>query len=152
MSGAAPRSQQNRYDGDVRGERLLPYLWMLLASVAFALMGELAHALRSSCCWQVVALARSLLGLAFAAAFALAGGKRLVLWRPRALWLRSSAGGVSLVCNFYALTHLPVSDVLTMTNTFPLWVAVLSWPLLGQRPAGRVWLGVGPGLARVVAV
>ena len=63
--------------------RLLPYCWMLLASLSLALMGELAHALRSSCGWQLVALSRSLLCLILAVAFALAGGKRLVLWRPR---------------------------------------------------------------------
>ncbi len=125
---------------------------MVLGSLAFALMGELTHALRTSLDWQLVALARSLLGLFFASALALAAGRRLVVLRPRALWMRSLAGSVSLLCNFYALTHLPVSDVLTLTNTFPLWVAVLSWPLLGTAPTGRVWLAVAAGVLGVVLV
>jgi drug/metabolite transporter (DMT)-like permease len=37
---------------------------------------------------------------------------------------------VSLVCGFYALARMPVADVLTLTNMFPVWVAVLSWPIL----------------------
>jgi hypothetical protein len=41
----------------------------------------------------------------------------------------SIAGSISLVCGFYAMTHYPVSEVLTLTNMFPLWVAVLSLPL-----------------------
>jgi drug/metabolite transporter (DMT)-like permease len=134
------------------GASRLPYLWMLLGCVAFACMGELVHALRSACDWRLIALARSFLSLLFAAWLALAAGKRLVLWRPRSLWMRSTAGGISLVCTFFALTRLPVSDVLTLTNTFPLWVAVLSWPLLGQRPTAGVWLAVLCGVAGAVLV
>jgi drug/metabolite transporter (DMT)-like permease len=125
---------------------------MLCGSLAFALMGTLAHALGPRCDWQVIALVRSLLPLAICAFLARRAGARLVFWRPRTLWVRSCAGSVSLVCTFYALTRLEVSDVLTLTNMFPLWVALLSWPLLRERPAGRVWLAVACGLAGVVLI
>jgi drug/metabolite transporter (DMT)-like permease len=115
-------------------------------------MGTLAHALSSSCDWRVIALARSGLALLFAALLALAMGQRLVLWRPGILWVRSLAGSLSLVCTFFALTRLPVSDVLTLTNTFPLWVACLSWPLLGEVPPGSVWLAVAGGVLGVALV
>jgi drug/metabolite transporter (DMT)-like permease len=129
-----------------------PYLWMLAGCLAFALMGTCAHALRSSCDWQVIALTRSLLALVLAAVFTLASGGRLVFWKPRTLWWRSLAGSVSLVSTFYAFTRLPVSDVLTLTNMFPIWVAFLSWPVLGEPPAGYVWLSVGSGVAGVVLI
>ena len=90
---------------------MLPYLWMLLGSLAFALMSTLAHALADSCDWQVIALTRAGLAFGFAALLALAAGVRVFVWRPRTLWMRSLAGSVSLVCTFYALTRLPVSDV-----------------------------------------
>ena len=96
---------------------------MLLGSLAFALMSTLAHELREAYDWQVVALVRAGLVLVIAALLALAGRARLVLWRPGTLWLRSIAGSISLVCTFFALTRLPVSEVLTLTNMFPLWVA-----------------------------
>jgi drug/metabolite transporter (DMT)-like permease len=133
-------------------QRLLPYLWMLCGSAAFALMGGLAHALAPRCDWQVIALARSLLPLLLAAALVRRAGARFVFFRPRTLWVRSCAGSISLVSTFYALTRLPVSDVLTLTNMFPLWVALLSWPLLRERPAGRVWLAVACGLAGVALI
>ena len=63
--------------------------------------------------------------------------------------MRSIAGSVSLVGTFYALTHLQVSTVLTLTNTFPIWVAVLSWPLLGEMPSARVWMAVLSGVLGV---
>ena len=125
---------------------------MLGASLAFALMGGLAHALAPRCDWQVIALARSLLALLLAAALVRQAGVRFVFSRPRTLWVRSCAGSVSLVCTFFALTRLPVADVLTLTNMFPLWVALLSWPLLGERPSGRVWLALACGLAGVVLI
>jgi drug/metabolite transporter (DMT)-like permease len=133
-------------------ESVLPYLAMLSGSIAFALMSTLAHALGSSCDWQVIALVRTGLALVFAAGLALTSGVRLVFWRPRSLWMRSLAGSMSLVCTFFALTRLPVSDVLTLTNMFPVWVALLSWPLLGERPSPLVWLSVASAAAGVVLI
>src|SRR5947209_2413723 len=68
-------------------------------------------------------------------------------WRVVAL-----ARSVSLVRTFYALSRLPTHVVLTLTNTFPLWVAVLSWPLLGERPPGSVWLAAGCGVLGVALI
>jgi len=81
-----------------------------------------------------------------------AGGVRLVFWRPRTLWMRSIAGSISLVCGFYALTRMPVADVLTVTNMFPVWVALLSWPLLGLVPTAEVWIATAMGLAGVALI
>ncbi|TMQ35176.1 MAG: DMT family transporter [Planctomycetota bacterium] len=125
---------------------------MLLGSLAFALMSTLAHELREAYDWQVVALVRAGLVLVIAALLALAGRARLVLWRPGTLWLRSIAGSISLVCTFFALTRLPVSEVLTLTNMFPLWVALLSWPMLQEPPSAGVWLAILCGLTGVVLI
>jgi drug/metabolite transporter (DMT)-like permease len=57
-----------------------------------------------------------------------------------------------MVCTFYGLTRLPISDVLTLTNMFPIWVAVLSWPVFGEIPTGSVWLAVASGLAGVALI
>lgn len=131
---------------------LLPYLWMLSGSFAFALMGLTAHALRTSCDWQLIAAARTGLALVFAVALTLAAGARLVFFRPATLWMRSIAGSFSLVGTFYAYTRLPPSDVMTLTNMFPIWVAVLSWPLLGEPPPASVWICVASGIAGVALV
>jgi drug/metabolite transporter (DMT)-like permease len=136
----------------VTKESLLPYCWMLAGSLAFACMGTLTHALGSSCDWQVIALVRTFLAMIFAAILAVSAGARLVIWKPRTLWIRSIAGSISLVCTFYALTRLPVSDVLTLTNMFPIWVGILSWPLLGQAPSGRVWLSALSGVFGVFLI
>ncbi len=125
---------------------------MVLGSFSFALMATMAHALGPYCDWRVIALARTLLAMIFAAGLALAAGEKLVFLRPRSLWVRSLAGSVSLVCTFFAFTRLPVSDVLTLTNMFPIWVALLSWPLLKERPSGGVWVSVGSGVLGVALI
>src|SRR3954454_18398361 len=91
-----------------------PYAWMLCGCFAFAWMGQFAHLLRASCDWRVTALARSALALLLAVGLARLCGARLVLWKPRTLWLRSVAGSLSLLCTFYALAQLPTSTVLTL--------------------------------------
>ena len=131
---------------------MLPYLWMLSGAFAFAIMGAFAYALREVCEWQVVALARSIVPLCVAAYLARSAGVTLVFRGPRSLWVRSIAGSVSLISSFYAFTHLPISEVLTLTNLFPIWVAVLSWPLLKVVPALDVWIASATGILGVFLV
>lgn len=130
----------------------LPYLWMLCGAASFAVMAIVAAALRDQVDWQWIAIARTGLAMMFAAALAVAGGARLVFLRPAKLWMRSIAGSISLVCGFYAMTHYPVSEVLTLTNMFPLWVAVLSLPLLGEWPPLDVWPAVVIGILGVLLI
>ncbi len=133
-------------------DSLAPYGWMLCGCFALAWMGQFAHHLRESCDWRLVALARSALALTFAAGLARLTGARLVLWRPAALWLRGVASSLSLLCTFYAFAQLPTSEVLTLTNTVPIWVAFLSWPLLGVRPSLSIWLAAGCGVIGVALI
>src|SRR6478752_2957609 len=128
----------------------LPYLCMLLGAASFAVMAMFTVALKEQVDWQWIAIARTGLAMTFAAIMATAAGKRLVFFRPRKLWMRSIAGSVSLVGGFYAMTHYPVSEVLTLTNMFPLWVAVLSLPLLGEWPSSDVWPAVLIGIVGIV--
>lgn len=115
-----------------------PYVWMLCGSGWFSAMALLAHAAGDRLDWQVVAVARSGLAAAFAVAAAVAVGAKLAFPGGKMLWLRSLAGSTSMIGTFYALTHMPVSQALTLTNTFPMWVALLSWPLEGRRPTAGV--------------
>jgi drug/metabolite transporter (DMT)-like permease len=138
----------------VEKESVLPYLWMLGGCLSFAGMGTLAHAVGSRCDWRWLLLTRTALPLVLVAALAFASGVRLVFWRPPVLWMRSIAGSISVLCTFFVLTHtdLAVSDVFTLTHMFPVWVAVLSWPLLGAPPPGSVWAAVASGVAGVALI
>jgi drug/metabolite transporter (DMT)-like permease len=136
----------------VREQANRAYLLMLAGASAFATMGALSHAAGERCDWRLVAVARTSVAFALSATFARATGVRLVAFGPRVLWVRSLAGSLGVLCAFYALTHLPVSTALTLSNTVPVWVTLLAWPVLGQRPSGSVWLAVGVGVCGVALI
>ena len=125
---------------------------MLTGSVAFATMAALAKALCERWDWQLVAGVRAFLAFFFALVLALIAGARLVVWRPPVLWFRSIVGSFSMVCSFYAFKHLLLSDVLTIANMFPIWVALLCWPLLHEFPSGSVWVSIASGIAGVCLI
>ena len=118
-----------------------------------ARMGPLlAHLLRNECDWRIIALVRCGLAFVFAVGLARLCGAKLVVWRPAALWQRGCASSISLVCTFFALSRLPTSEVMTLTNTFPIWVAFLSWPLLQVRPTLSVWMAAVCGVIGVAMI
>jgi drug/metabolite transporter (DMT)-like permease len=125
---------------------------MLAGCACFSVMSVLAHAAGERCDWQTVAFFRAFLVLVFVGSLSVATGTPLVFLRPRRLWVRSIAGSTSLVMAFYALAKLKASTVVTLTNTFPVWVAVLSWPVLRVLPSARVWLAVLGGVAGVYLI
>jgi len=131
---------------------LRPYLAMLGAAAAFTVMGGCAHALGKRCDWQIAMIARSVIPMVLSGSLAVAGGARLVFWGPRNLWLRSIAGSLSMMGAFFAFTRLPVSQVLTLTNLYPIWVAVLSWPFLGRVPGVSVWIAAITGVVGVILI
>jgi drug/metabolite transporter (DMT)-like permease len=128
------------------------YLSMIWGALAFASMGALGHLAGERCSWQLVAVARSSLALIFSVVFALVTGVRLVFFKPATLWIRSISGSIGILCSFYALTHLPISTSLTLSNTVPIWVTLLAWPLLGYRPTKQIWLAIAAGIAGVVLI
>ena len=128
------------------------YLFMLLSAFAFASMGAFSHLAGERCDWHIVAVARSSLAFVLTLTLSLLTGVRLVFLRPALLWMRSVAGSLGVLFAFYALTHLPVSTSLTLSNTVPLWVTLLAWPVLGHRPRAAHWVAVGTGLVGIVLI
>lgn len=55
----------------------------------------------------------------------------------------------SLVGYFHALTQLPLALTVTISYLAPIFVAVLSVPVLGERPSPSIWLALAAGLAGI---
>jgi len=125
------------------------YVYMLLSAASFSVMSFITHSLRDTFSWQVIAVVRTAIALALMLILLKAAGAQVVLLRPGTLWIRSIAGSVALLANFFSMTHYPISEVLALSNMFPLWVAVLSWPVLGERPQLDVWIAAAFGVAGV---
>lgn len=118
--------------------------------MSFAAMSSMVHRLQGDCNWCITAVVRTFLAMILAAGLAVSAGARLAFFRPPVLWVRSIAGSMALLSNFYTLPLLPVADVLALTNMFPIWMAVISWPMLRIRPTADVWLSVACGTSGVL--
>ena len=85
----------------------------------------------------------------------------LLLWgrkmdfRARNLSLlvtRSLSGFLAMSCNFYALGHLPFGDAAMLVSTFPIFVAVLSFLFLGERPTRSLWILIAASWAGILLI
>lgn len=115
---------------------------MLIGSLFFAIMALLAESLKEQFSFPWISAIRS--GVATCLAFALAAfaGSKLVFFKPFTLWIRSLSGWISMMFCFYAMTHYDVEIVLALTNSYPIWVAILSWPILGIVPSLKSWIAL----------
>ena len=131
---------------------LRPYVWMLVGSFAFSWMAIFAHLAGRGVPWQAIAVVRSFLPLLIVVIWLKLDGGQLVFRGTPVLWMRSVAGSISLVGYFYALTRMPPADVYTLSNIFPIWVALLCWPMLGRVPSAAVWVSVVSGVLGVFLI
>lgn len=96
-----------------------------VAAFAFATMSTLVHAFGDRIAWPVVACARIAFTFVFAIATLRATGAPIIIRGNRVLWIRSLVGTVGVFCTFYALTHMYVTDAVTIIATNPIWVMVI---------------------------
>jgi drug/metabolite transporter (DMT)-like permease len=129
-----------------------PYLWMICSALSFSTMGAISKILAVSSDWRLLAVVRAALMLVFAGALGAATRTPFSLFATPMLWMRSLVGSLSMVCTFYTLTHLPFSEATTLIKSYPLWVVVLSWVVLGERPSAKVWIAILIGVVGVVMI
>ena len=131
-------------------------LWLLTAEACFAVMrvSTRASAAASELPWAEIAAFRFLVGALVPLTFALVRRVPLRVSDSRNAWLRSLFGTGGALSLFYALgTHaLSVGDATTLYSTTPLWVAMLSGPLLGEKVGLVVLFAVAAGFAGVVTL
>lgn len=72
--------------------------------------------------------------------------------RPWGFAFRGFIGVFGTVFCFYGMTHLPLADSVAIAFTIPLWITVLSWPLLGEPVGIGRWAAVLAGFAGVLVI
>ena len=117
-------------------------LYMILGGFTFATMGALTHALGSRIDWIVIAFFRMFLTFAFMATVLARESKFPFILNNPLLWFRSIVGSIAMLATFYALTKLPISDVAVVTETRPIWVALLAGFILGESTKSRIWISI----------
>jgi drug/metabolite transporter (DMT)-like permease len=78
------------------------------------------------------------------------GWRTLKTRRPLAHLLRGSLLVLANMCFFSALAAMPLAETVTLFYTAPLFICLLSWPLLGERVGAARWIAIAVGMAGVV--
>jgi drug/metabolite transporter (DMT)-like permease len=127
---------------------------MALAQLLFAMMAIGARFGGRDLPWQEVAATRFAVGALTAYVVARARGQSLRISRRREAWLRSVFGTLSAAGTFYvyAAPRLPLGDAVTLLSTAPIFVALLSAPLLGERVRPNVAVALALGFSGIVLV
>lgn len=123
--------------------------WMLVAGFLFATMGVFIKIAAAQFDAAELALYRSLFSLVAVAAVALARGG--TAWSPHmpTHLVRGTVGAISLIGYFYAIAHLPLSTAQTLNYTSPLFLAIATTVVMGERFTGRLVAAIVLGFAGV---
>jgi drug/metabolite transporter (DMT)-like permease len=128
--------------------------WMVLAQVFFAGMNLCTRLGARALPWSEIAAARFLVGALIAIGFSWYRGSSLRITDRPNTWRRTVFGTLAAICTFNALasSRIALGDAATLTATAPIFVALLSGPLLGERVGRRATLAIALGFAGIVAV
>ena len=128
--------------------------WMVLAQLFFAGMNVCTRLGARYLPWSEIAAARFFIGALIALAIGWLRSSSLRITDRPSTWRRTVYGTIAAMCTFYALSssRITLGDAATLTATAPIFVALLSGPLLGERVGGRLTLAIGLGFGGIVAV
>jgi drug/metabolite transporter (DMT)-like permease len=128
--------------------------WMVLAQVLFAGMNLCTRLGARDLTWSEIAAARFFVGALIAVVIARSRGSTLRISDQPNTWRRSVYGTIAAMCTFYALAsdRIALGDAATLTATAPIFVALASSKLLGERVGSRLGLVIGLGFTGIVAV
>jgi S-adenosylmethionine uptake transporter len=122
---------------------MIPALWMLFASFAFALMGTCVKLAAEQYSIAQIVTMRGLVGVALLYLMARFSRRSLKTAEPLSHLWRGLLGVVSLWLWFAAITRLPLATAVTLNYMSPIWTAValvglallrgqrVAWPLTG---------------------
>ncbi len=122
---------------------------MAAAAFGFATMSCIAHGFAGQVAWAAVACSRIALTMALMIVLMLATRTPFIVRGTRALWCRSFFGACGLMTTFYAVTHLPLADAITILSTAPIWMAVILNVFFGEKSPAHVWLHAALAVAGV---
>jgi drug/metabolite transporter (DMT)-like permease len=128
--------------------------WMALAQVFFAGMNVCTRLGARTLPWAEVAAARFLVGLLLAAGLARSRHTSFRISDRGAAWRRSIYGTLAAICAFYSLasSRIALGDAATLGATAPIFVALMSRPVLGEHVSLPELLAVALGFTGILAV
>jgi len=127
-------------------------LYMVIAVAAFALVNALVKYEEADYPVTEVVFFRSIFALLFSLALVMRGGGISILRTHRIVEHlgRGSLQFISMVCVFIAYHLMPLADAVAITFSSPLFLTLLSIPLLGEKVGPHRWGAVLVGFVGVL--
>jgi len=113
-------------------------LWMLAGTISVSVQSAVVKDLGATIDAFEIGFFRGLFGVLIVLPFAMRrvrlrdATRRIALHTGRAL-----AGTSAMICSFYALTSMPLTDAMAIMFTMPLFMILLAVPLLGETVGWR---------------
>ena len=128
--------------------------WIVFSQLMFTAMNIFSRLGGRDLPWSEVAGARFLVGAVVTLLIARAKGSSLRVTDRKNTWFRSIFGTVASFCFFFSVTspRIPLGDAITLGATGPIFVALLSGPVLGEKVGRHIFLAVGLAFLGVLAV
>lgn len=128
-------------------------LLMLGSTLAFGLMAVAIRYATGSVPTQEVAFFRNVFGLLVLLPMLLRPGRASLKTRqlPR-YFIRSAIGLASMLCAFWAIGHLPMSQAISLSYSTPLFVTIAAVLWLGETVRARRWAAVIIGFIGVLII
>ena len=128
-------------------------LWIVVGSLCFVAMTTMAKIMGSHFNTFEVAFFRAVFGFFAVVPFMLRIGPGVVRTRRLGLHIvRSFGGAFAMLCGFYAITHLPLADAVSISYARALFLIPLAVLLLGEVVRMRRWTATAIGFIGVLVM
>jgi len=128
-------------------------LLMLASTMAFGLMAVAIRLASATTATTEIAFFRNFFGLLAVLPLVLRRGEPLPRTRHLKRYVvRTVIGLASMLCGFWAIGHLPISQAISLAYSTPLFVTIAAALWLGEKVRVRRWLAVLAGFVGVLVV
>lgn len=120
--------------------------WMLLGGFSYTVTGAMVRILAGEYPMFEIVFLRCVIALVMMAPLILRlGVGKLKTKQPVMHLARTTIGYGGILCWFYGVSHIPLTDYYALQFTMPLFTIAGAVLILGERSSMRTWLAVGAG-------
>lgn len=127
-------------------------IFMIIASFCFALTGACTRLLGGAISSVELVFFRNVIGVGFILATLRHRPIKQKGGKPYLLIFRGIIGTISLYTYFYSITQIGLAEAITYQQTYPIFLALLSFYFLGEYLKKREWWAISLGFGGILLI
>jgi drug/metabolite transporter (DMT)-like permease len=127
-------------------------LYMLIASLSFAVMGGFAKVVSAILPAVEVTFFRNVFGVALIGYAIYRSPLKQIGGKPLLLLFRGVMGFAALLAYFYIIAYIPLGEAVTYNKTSPIFVAIFAFLFLGEKLPGSAVFAVLLGFVGILLI